>query len=145
YLSDTNQKKRKDFAERHLRDDELWRRTIFTDEKRFCLDGPDGFKPNLIVVENTLDSEVYVDMLKKKFFGIAKKHYGRTEFRFQQDNAPCHASKFTKAALSKLHISVLEWPAKSPDLNIIENVQSDLSRNIYESGVPYTDKDALTA
>ncbi|KAA6385722.1 MAG: hypothetical protein EZS28_018751 [Streblomastix strix] len=80
-----------------------------------------GFKPNLIVVENTLDSEVYVDMLKKKFFGIVKKHYGRIEFRFQQDNAPCHASKFTKAALNKLHIST------------------------YESGVPYTDKDALTA
>ncbi|KAA6385461.1 MAG: hypothetical protein EZS28_019015 [Streblomastix strix] len=63
---------------------------------------------------------------------------------FQQDNAPCHASKFTKAALSKLHISVFEWPAKSPDLNIIENVWSDLSRKTYESGVPYTDKDALT-
>ena len=40
-LSKKAQKKRNDFAEIHLRDDELWKRTIFTDEKIFKLDGPD--------------------------------------------------------------------------------------------------------
>lgn len=79
----------------HLRDYELLRRTIFSEEKRFFLDGPD-----LKDIENKFDSEDYVDKLKKKFFKIAKEHYGRGEFLLQQDNAPYYTSKFTKDALT---------------------------------------------
>lgn len=42
---------------------------------------------------------------------------------FQQDNAPSHTSRVTKAVLFELAINVLDdWPPYSSDLIIIETV-----------------------
>jgi hypothetical protein len=41
---------------------------------------------------------------------------------YQQDNAPSHRAKITKAALGQMGIPILIWPANSPDLNPIENL-----------------------
>ncbi len=39
-----------------------------------------------------------------------------------QDNASPHAAKYTKQALHEANVSVMFWPAFSPDLNPIESL-----------------------
>ena len=39
-----------------------------------------------------------------------------------QNNAPCHTAKSVKTFLSEEDVTVIEWPAESPDMNPIENV-----------------------
>ena len=41
---------------------------------------------------------------------------------YQQDNAPCHKAKKNDAWFRENNISVLPWPARSPDLNPIEQI-----------------------
>ena len=41
---------------------------------------------------------------------------------FMQDGAPCHRSKIVKKFLEENHVTTLDWPGNSPDLNPIENL-----------------------
>jgi len=41
---------------------------------------------------------------------------------FMQDGAPAHTAKITKEFLANSNVKLMEWPAKSPDLNPIETV-----------------------
>ncbi len=52
----------------------------------------------------------------------ADKLYGDADFIFQQDLAPAHAAKGTKSWFNDHGVTVLDWPANSPDLNPIENL-----------------------
>ena len=68
------------------------------------------------------------------------------EHEFQQDNAPIHVSKATRAFFQESNMQVMDWPAYSPDLNPIENVWGLLSRSIYGSGRQYdSEKDLKEA
>ena len=51
---------------------------------------------------------------------------------FMQDNAPCHTVKSLKTFLSEEDVTVMEWPAQSPDMNPIENVWKLLNERAKE-------------
>lgn len=49
-------------------------------------------------------------------YPFAHYYYG-TEFVYQQDNASIHTSKESRAFLDEMETTVIDWPARSPDLN----------------------------
>lgn len=64
---------------------------------------------------------------------------------FQQDNAPIHRSASTAGWFNRNHIRLMDWPARSPDLNPMENVWGYLARNVYGGGRQYNNKRELEA
>jgi hypothetical protein len=50
---------------------------------------------------------------------------------FQQDGASCHTAKATEAFLTKRKVQVLrDWPAQSPDLNLVETCWSMVAHKL---------------
>ena len=56
---------------------------------------------------------------------------------FQQKNAFIHQSRFMKTWFKSTNIQILDWPLRSPDLNLIENLWGDLARRVYSHGKQY--------
>ena len=49
----------------------------------------------------------------------------------QQDNCSIHVSKLMKEWMAKVNMTTLEWPARSPDQNLIENVWEMPAQLVY--------------
>ncbi len=63
----------------------------------------------------------------------ADKLYGDADFIFQQDLAPAHTAKSTKSWFNDHGVTVLDWPANSPDLNLIENLWGIVKRKMRDT------------
>ncbi len=63
----------------------------------------------------------------------ADKLYEDADFIFQQDLAPAHTAKGTKSWFNDHGVTVLDWPANSPDLNPIENLSGIVKRKMRDT------------
>ncbi len=76
----------------------------------------------LCFLKSTINAAIYQEILEHFMLPSADKLYGDADFIFQQDLAPAHTAKGTKSWFSDHGVTVLDWPANSPDLNPIENL-----------------------
>jgi len=83
-----------------------------------------GFEKYSIFTENQ-DADKYEEILFEHLLPIYTDN-----FIFQQDNSPVHTSIKIKHFFKKFNIKIIKFPAKSPDLNPIENLWHIIKHNM---------------
>lgn len=77
-----------------------------------------------------MNKEMYLDLLKDNLVQSADKMSIRYSFRFYQDNDPNQTSGIVKTWLIWNCLHVVQTPAQSPVLNVIENLWSVLENKL---------------
>lgn len=85
---------------------------------------------DLLGIGTIMDSDYYVQVLQKSLLPNADAMMGEN-WSLQQGNAAVHTSHVKKSFLGASSLDVPDWPGKSPDINIIENVFGVLARKMY--------------
>ncbi len=75
----------------------------------------------LCFLKSTVNAAIYQNILEHFMLPSADKLYGDADLIFQQDLAPAHTAKGAKSWFNDLGVTVLDWPANSPDLKPTEN------------------------
>ena len=99
-------------------------------------------KTNLIKMEGKQNVQKYTEVLEKSFLPFLANNYHNHAI-FQQDNAAINTAKLTTKWLQDHNIATLSWPAKSLELNPIENLWGILARQVYTDGRRFKDKEML--
>ena len=104
---------------------------------------------SLAFVHGRLNSKAYIELLEENLSGSLVKwmsenqHFYKMVIIFQQDNDPKYKSKLAKAWFDNQNLTVLPWPANSPDMNIIEHVWDFLDVKIRARNPLPKSKDSL--
>ena len=79
-----------------------------------------------------MDTKLYCETLSDKFLGtLSDLSIKKKAIYFQQDNDPKHTPKLATDWFLKSKIDKLDWPANSPDMNIIEHAWDHLDRRVH--------------
>ncbi len=88
---------------------------------------------HLLVFVHCLSTAIYQEILEHFMLPSADKLYGDADLIFQQDMTPAHIVKGTKSWFNDHGVTVLDWPANSPDLYPIENLWSIVKRKMRDT------------
>ncbi|GFY11245.1 transposable element Tcb2 transposase [Trichonephila clavipes] len=95
-----------------------------------------------VVANGTMTDQRYIDEVLLPHVRFFRGAVG-DKFVFMDDNATCHRILAVQDCLDSESIQRLVWPARSPDLNPIENVWDVLGRQVAGRNYPPTNKNTL--
>ncbi|GFU58630.1 transposable element Tcb2 transposase [Trichonephila clavipes] len=95
-----------------------------------------------VVANGTMTGQRYIDEVLLPHVRLFRGAVG-DKFVFMDDNATCHRTLAVQDCLDSEGIERLVWPARSPDLNPIENVWDALGRQVAGRNYPPTNKNTL--
>ncbi|GFV83664.1 transposable element Tcb1 transposase [Trichonephila clavipes] len=95
-----------------------------------------------VVANGTMTGERYIDEVLLPHVRLFRGAVG-DKFVFMDDNATCHRTLDVQDCPDSEGIQRLVWPARSPDLNPIENVWDALGRQVAGRNYPPTNKNTL--
>ncbi|GFV63106.1 transposable element Tcb2 transposase [Trichonephila clavipes] len=95
-----------------------------------------------VVANGNMTGQRYIDEVLLPHVRLFRVAVG-DKFVFMDDNATCHRTLAVQDCLDREGIQRLVWPARSPDLNPIENVWDALGRQVAGRNYPPTNKNTL--
>ncbi|GFX94675.1 transposable element Tcb1 transposase [Trichonephila clavipes] len=95
-----------------------------------------------VVANGTMTGQRYIDEVLLPHVRLFRSAVG-DKFVFMDDNVTCHRTLAVQDCLDSEGIQRLVWPARSPDLNLIENVWDALGRQVAGRNYPPTNKNTL--
>ncbi len=87
----------------------------------------------LCFLKSTVNAAIYQEILEHFMLPSADQLFKDADFIFQQDLAPAHTAKGTKSWFNDHGVTVLDWPANSPDLNLIEILLDIVKRKMRDT------------
>ncbi|XP_011270416.1 hypothetical protein CAOG_08786 [Capsaspora owczarzaki ATCC 30864] len=83
-------------------------------------------------VGDVMNGDTYLSVLESELLASIRVWNNKNEMIFMHDNTPCHKRKDVAKWFETNQITVLDWPANSPDLNPIENAWNMVKNKIYQ-------------
>ncbi len=98
----------------------------------------------LVLIKENLNQSIYLNILKQYLLAFAGARHGSCEnVIYQLDGCGPHRAKSVISCLDAEKVQLLPWPARSPDLNTIENASAIVKRKLRMQSTYPTSKSGL--
>ena len=84
----------------------------------------------LTVVDGNINAQEYIEVVDNFVWPVIARHFLDDNYVFQDYNSPVHGACVVKEYMEETNLHGMEWPAQSPDINIIENVWHNIKHEL---------------